>query len=67
MMCPSLNYIEKGGVLLLHDQLKFTLLCMAHDPLVNCYRAPNASADQKDIPEIMVDALLQIGGFYAMK
>ena len=58
MMCPSLNYIEKGGVLFLHDQLESTPLCMAHDPLVNYYRAPNASIDQKDIPKIMVDALL---------
>ena len=67
MMCPSLNYIEKGGVLLLHEQLESTPLRMAYDPLVNCYRAPNASADQKDIPEITVDALLQTWGFYAMK
>ena len=67
MMCPSLNYIEKGGVLFLHDQLESTPLCMAHDPLVNCYRVPNASTVQKDIPEITVDALLQTEGFYAMK
>ena len=66
MMCPSLNYIEKGGVLFLHDQLESTPLCMEH-PVVKFYRAPNASVDQKDIPEIMVDALLQTEGFYAMK
>ena len=40
---------------------------MAHDSLVNSYRVPNASVDQKDIPEITVDALLQTEGFYAMK
>ena len=67
MMCPSLNYIEKGGVLFLHDQLESTSLRMACDPLVNSYRAPNASVDQKHIPEITVDALLQTEGFYAMK
>ena len=67
MMCPSLNYIEKGGVIFLHDQLESTPLRMAHDPLVNCYRAPNAFANLKDIPEITVDALLQTEGFYAMK
>ena len=67
MMCPSLNYIEKGGVLFLHDQLESTPLRMARDPLVNNYRAPNASVDQKYIPEITVDALLQTEGFYAMK
>ena len=67
MMCPSLNYIEKGGVLFLHDQMESTPLRMAHDPLVNYYRVPNASTNQKDIPEITVDALLQIRGFYAMK
>ena len=66
MMCPSLNYIEKGGVLFLHDQLESTPLRMAHDPLVNCYRAPNASIDQKDIPKIRVDSLLQTEGFYAI-
>ena len=58
MMCPPLNYIEYGGVLFLHDYLESTPLRMAHDPLVNSYRAPNASVDQKDIPEITVDALL---------
>ena len=67
MMCPSLNYIENGGVLFLHEQLESTSLHMAHDPLVNCYRAPNTSTDQEDILEITVDGLLQIGGFYAMK
>ena len=66
MMCPSLNYIEKRGVLFLHDQLESTPLRMAHDPLVNYYRAPNASTNQKDIPEITVDALLHTGGFYVI-